>query len=183
MPNPANQLIYEVSGVTAFENNLGLSLGNGLFVFGVFLFRKYLLTTNWRITLLFTHGALAIAGISGIMIIYNTWGAQNGWFYMWQNSLPSIIQGLCQVLSSLAVIEISPPGLEATVYELIISCMNSSSSLAIALQTQFSDFFHMHDVAQGHWEAHGCSAHSASVPDAVCHTYTRHMTTASIFTL
>jgi len=130
----------------------------------------------------FTHGAIAVAGVFGIMVIHNTFGAQNGWFYMWQNSVPQLIFGLCQVLSNLAIIEISPPGLEATAYELIISCTNSAISLGSVFTDIFSDQFDMDDIS-AHWTDSHCSAHSATPADPICHTYTRNLTNATTVTL
>lgn len=187
MLNPALQLIAMVAQPSAFQNALGASIGNGLFVLGVFLFRKYLLTKNWRITLMFTYSCLACAVIFGIMIIHNTFGfAQNGWFYMAQNSLPQIIQGLCQVLSCLAVIEISPPGLEATIYELLISSMNGATTLGVAIQSAFAAPFDLNEISAPEWRDHHCSSSNGTWgdnPDPICHTYTRNMTNASIMTI
>ncbi len=44
--------------------------------------------------------------------------------------------GLSQVLYSMAVIELSYPGLEATTYELLISVSNSASTVSGILSTQ-----------------------------------------------
>eukprot|EP00438_Fugacium_kawagutii_P015177 Skav227602 [mRNA] locus=scaffold1141:353819:355849:+ [translate_table: standard] len=44
------------------------------------------------------------------------WGVgQDGWFYAFGSNILMIIQGIAQVLSSLAVVEISPSGYEASV--------------------------------------------------------------------
>merc|ERR1712054_635077 len=51
-----------------------------------------------------------------------------------------------QVVSSLAVVEISPPGLEATVYELLISAGNGAQSLAVAFQTMFGNIFELSNI-------------------------------------
>merc|ERR1712224_503892 len=77
----------------------------------------------------------------------DTWGiSQNGWFYMFQNSIPMLIQGIGQVVGSLAVVEISPPGLEATVYELLTSATNGAISLSTTLQTSFGKVFGVDDI-------------------------------------
>jgi len=187
MLNPAVQLIAMIAEPSAFQNALGASIGNGLFVFGVFLFRKYLITKNWRITLVFTYGALAVAVTFGIMIIHNTFGfAQNGYFYMAQNALPQMIQGLSQVLSCLAVIEISPPGLEATIYELLISCMNGATSLGVALQTALAAPFNLDRIDAVSWSDNHCSSQNGTWgdhPEPACKGFVRDMTNASIMTM
>jgi hypothetical protein len=187
MLNPALQPIAMIASPSSFQNSLGASIGNGLFVFGVFLFRKFLLTKNWRYTLVFTYGGLGICVIFGIMIIHNTFGfSQNGWFYMFQNSVPQIIQGLSQVLSCLAVIEISPAGLEATIYELLISSMNGGQTLGVAIQSAFAAPFDLDDITGPDWAMHHCSSSNGTWgdhPDPICHTYVRNMTNASWMTI
>merc|ERR1712070_414798 len=63
-----------------------------------------------------------------------------------QSSVPLLIQGIGQVVSSLAVVEVSPPGLEATVYELLISASNGAISLAVAFQTIFGNVFQLSEI-------------------------------------
>merc|ERR1712178_579569 len=102
MQNPANQLLITASAPSNFQTSLGASLGNMAFVAGVWMFRKYLLTYNWRITLIWTHSTIALLGITGLMIIYDSFGiGQNGWMYMFSFNGPNFIQGLQQVLSML----------------------------------------------------------------------------------
>jgi len=187
MQNPALQPIAMVAEPSSFQNSLGASIGNGLFVGGVWLFRKYLLKKNWRYTLVFTYGLLGMCVIFGIMIIHNTFGfAQNGWFYMFQNAVPQLIQGLSQVLSCLAVIEISPPGLEATIYELLISSMNGATTLGVALQSAFAGPFDLNDISGTLWAENHCAANNGTWsvnPSPICSTWSRNMTNASYMTI
>merc|ERR1712046_396537 len=63
-------------------------------------------------------------------MIFNVGGfGQRGWFYAFGNNIMLLIQGVQQVLSSLSVIEISPAGFEASIYEFLISVGNSGISL------------------------------------------------------
>lgn len=187
MQNPALQPIAMVASPSSFQNSLGASIGNLLFVIGVWLFRKYLLTKNWRYTLVVTYGGLGVCVIFGIMIVNNTFGfSQNGWFYMFQNAMPQFIQGLSQVLSCLAVIEISPPGLEATIYELLISSMNGAQTLGVAFQSAFAAPFNLDDITGTDWAADHCSSSNGTWgndPAPICHTYAQNMTNASYMTL
>lgn len=183
MQNPALQDIAMVAAPSSFQNSLGASIGNGLFVFGVWLFRKFLLTKNWRYTLVFTYVLLGVCVIFGIMIVHDTFGfSQNGWFYMFQNSVPQLIQGLSQVLSCLAVIEISPPGLEATIYELLISSMNGAQTLGVAFQTAFAAPFDLGDISGDGWDNNHCAAGNAN-PAPICNTWILNMTNASWMTI
>lgn len=186
MQNPALNLIAMVANPSNFQSSLGVFLGNATFVVGVWLFRKYLIAYNWRITLIWTHGMISICGLLSIMIVWDTWGiSQNGWFYMFQSNIPMVIQGLCQVLSCLAVIEISPVGLESTIYELLISSMNGAQSLGVALQSQLAAPFQL-DVTQSNWTSYGCdAAKSAGVSrnETMCGSYETRMSSATWMTL
>lgn len=186
MLNPALQDIAMVANPTSFQNALGASLGNFLFVIGVFLFRKYLLTYNWRITLVWTYALIALGSLFCVMMVHNTWGAQSGWFYMIQNALPMFVQGLCQVLTCLAVIEISPAGLEATIYEMMISAMNGAQSLQAALQSQLAGPFKLGAINANDWADNHCARNNGTWGDTaapICHTWEERMVGASWMTL
>merc|ERR1719414_232020 len=186
MANPALAPIAMIANPSNFQSSLGVFLGNATFVAGVWLFRKYLIAYNWRITLIWTHGLISVCGILSVMIVWDTWGiSQNGWFYMFQSNIPMVIQGLCQVLSCLAVIEISPAGLESTIYELLISCMNGALALSAALQSQLAAPFQLH-ITAANWTSNGCDAANTAgvVRDAaVCDAYESRMSTATWMTL
>jgi len=94
-----------------------------------------------------------------------------GGFYMFQANVPNFIQGVGQVVSSLAVIEVSPPGLEATIYELLISAFNGALALAAVLQTQFGRLFSLEDI-----NAKAFDQHPDKIPE-----YERKLATATIF--
>lgn len=138
------------------------------------MFRKFFLQTNWRFTLFMTQAMTGLCSALAIMIVYDTWGiSRNGWFYMFQSNIPNFIQGIGQVVSSLAVIEISPAGLEATIYELIISSMNGANALAAVLQTQFGGLFSVEDI-----NAQAFHDHPEMIP-----TYEGKLATATLFCL
>lgn len=147
MVNPANSPIAAIARPTNIQSGIGAFLGNLFFVVGVWIFRKFFMAKNWRFTLFMTQAFVAICSALAIMIVYNTWGiSQNGWFYMFQNSIPMLIQGIGQVVGSLAVVEISPPGLEATIYELLTSATNGAISLSSTLQTTFGKVFEVDEI-------------------------------------
>lgn len=185
MLNPALAPIAMIANASNFESSLGVFLGNAAFVAGVWLFRKYLIAYNWRFTLIWTHGLISVCGILAVMIVYDTWGiSQNGWFYMFQSNIPSVIQGLCQVLSCLAVIEISPAGLESTIYELLISSMNGALALSAALQSQFAAPFKLGVITLPAWKENGCGTHSLEPRNNdVCGGYETRMSAATWTTL
>merc|ERR1712217_77135 len=89
-----------------------------------------------------------------MLVIYNAWGVgQDGWFYAIGGALPSIIQGIAQVLASLAVAEISPDGSEATVYEFLTTMHNSAIALSANLMNIFIPVFSLREITRTAYEA------------------------------
>jgi hypothetical protein len=172
--NPANNSIASISKPTSIQNGIGSILGTGSLVAGIWVFRKFFMATSWRITLFMSQFFLAIASFSSMMSIYDTFGiSRNGWFYMASANLPSFIQGIGRVVSSLAIVEISPKGLEATVFELLVSANNGAISMNTALMTVFAAPFQLDDVNSESWDAH---------PEMVP-TYQTRMMLSTVFSL
>jgi hypothetical protein len=172
--NPANNGIASISKPTNIQTGIGAVLGNLSLLGGVWFFRRFLMATSWRSTLFMSEFMLAVTSALSLMSIYDTWGiSRNGWFYMFTSNLPAFIQGVGRIVSSLAIIEISPAGLEATVYELLVSANNGAISLNTALQTVFAAPFQLDDVNSESW---------AKNPDMVP-TYQRRLMLATVFTL
>jgi hypothetical protein len=117
---------------------------------------------------------LALTGVTALMSIYDTWGiSRNGWFFMFSSYMPALIQGVGRVVGSLAIIEISPKGLEATVYELLISANNGAMSLNTAFMTVLAAPFQLEDINSRSWDAH---------PEMVP-AYEERMMLATVFSL
>merc|ERR1712137_1141431 len=132
--NPATAAIQDITSVSTLMALTGNMVGMGLFSIGVCIFRNYFMNVNWRYTLLWTNCFNVVNIALFFPMIYNWAGAQNGWFVSIAPSILQIIVGIAQVLTSLAVVEISPPGMEATVYEFLTQVHNA----AITLNTIFS---------------------------------------------
>jgi hypothetical protein len=141
---------------------------------GIWVFRRFFMAKSWRVVLFMSQFFLALAGALSLMSIYDTWGiSRNGWFYMFSSYMPAIIQGIGQVVSSLAIVEIAPKGLEATVYELLISANNGAMSLNTAFMTVFAAPFQLDDVNSESWDQY---------PEMVP-TYQSRMMWATVFSL
>jgi len=172
--NPASNAVVSISKPTSIQNGLGAVLGNFCMVVGIGIFRKYFMATSWRVTLFMSQFFLAVTSLTALMSIYDTWGiSRNGWFFMFSSYIPALIQGVGRVVSSLAIIEISPKGLEATVYEILISANNGAISLNAALMTIFAAPFQLADVNSQSWDQH---------PDMVPE-YMNRMMLATVFSL
>jgi hypothetical protein len=73
----------------------------------------------------------------------------------------------------LAIVEISPRGLEATIYELLVSANNGAISLNTALQSVFAGPFQLEDISSVSW-----AKHPEMVP-----TYQYRLMLATVFSL
>jgi hypothetical protein len=172
--NPASNAVTSISKPTSIQTGIGAVLGNLCMVAGVWIFRRFFMATSWRVTLFMSEFFLALTGVTALMSIYDTWGiSRNGWFFMFSSYIPALIQGVGRVVSSLAIIEISPKGLEATVYELLISANNGAMSLNTAFMTVFAAPFQLDDVNSNNWDSH---------PDMVP-AYQERMMLATVFSL
>merc|ERR1712050_210863 len=92
---------------------------------------------------------------------------------MLSGNLPAFIPGIGWVVGSLAIVEISPKGLEATVFELLISANNGAISMNAAIQTAFGEPFQLDDVNSDSWDLH-----PEMVPE-----YQSGMMSATVFSL
>jgi len=86
------------------------------------------------------------------IMIYNVGGiGQNPWFFVFGNNVLNIIQGVSQVLSSLAVVEVAPRGFEASVYEFLTTMHNAGITLNLNLMGIFQPMFEVSDIiSPGH---------------------------------
>lgn len=132
--NPATAGIQDITSVSTLMTLSGNMVGMGLFSIGVYLFRTYFMNVNWRFTLFWTNCFNVVNILLFLPMIHNWGGLQNGWCISIAPSILQIIVGIAQVLTSLAVVEISPPGMEATIYEFLTQVHNA----AITLNTIFS---------------------------------------------
>merc|ERR1719215_342678 len=95
---------------------------------------------------------MAMNGIFQFVMIYNVGGfGQTGWFFVFGNNILAIIQGVAQVLSSLAVVEVAPKGFEASVYEFLTTMHNAGITLNLNLMGMLQPLFGVSDIiAHGH---------------------------------
>ncbi len=123
------QLTQFQSGIDGFTTSLAL-------VFAVWLFKKYLITKNWRYTQWMSASVSIAFGLLWIPVYYDSAGLMNAWYTIFIDLDQSFVSGFAQVLFSLTVIELSKPGLEATTYELIITVANACGMVNGIIGTQ-----------------------------------------------
>lgn len=160
LQNPALNIIAYIASPSTFQISLGTLAGNLLFLLGVWMFRTFFINRNWRITFLWTAVLLAFTGGIQLMVIFNVGGfAQNGWFYAFGSNVMLLIQGVQQVLSSLAVMEVAPAGFEATVYEFLTSIANSGITLNSNLMNIFVPIFQLNGIEDKYHHEPGMQEH------------------------
>lgn len=140
--NPAQNVIQSIVSPSTLQNGVGSLFGNLIFLVGVSIFRTYLMDKNWRWTFVATGTIMAMNGIFQFVMIYNVGGfGQTGWFFVFGNNILAIIQGVAQVLSSLAVVEVAPKGFEASVYEFLTTMHNAGITLNLNIMGLLQPIF------------------------------------------
>lgn len=179
--NPAANIIAFIAGPTTLQNSVGTLAGNVTFLIGVILFRRFFMNRNWRVTFVWTTMLLATNCGFQLLVIFNAWGVgQDGWFYAFGNNVLMIIQGIAQVLSSLAVVEVAPVGFEATVYEFLTTIHNAGITLNSNFQNLFVPIFHLNGIACNYFPNPKHDCHS---PNLGHDYYDQAMAKSTYFTL
>ena len=105
-------------------------------VFAVWIFQRFLIRKNWRITHYLSSIFANLLGLLWLLPYYSIDKTRNPWFTIFIDLDQSFVNGLSQVLYSMAVIEISRAGQEATTYELVITVNNAAIALSGVFATQ-----------------------------------------------
>jgi hypothetical protein len=150
--NPAQNVLQQIVNPSSLNQGVGSMFGNVIFLVGVWIFRTYLMDRNWRYTFIATGLIMALNSVFMYLMIYNAWGiGQSPWFFVFGNNILQIIQGVSQVLSSLAVVEVAPKGFEASVYEFLTTINNAGITLNYNLMGIFQPIFKVSAIiADGH---------------------------------
>lgn len=127
---------YYVIGLTNFQSGIDTITSYLALVAGVMVFKKFLIKKSWRFTSYLSVIVTSVLGLMWLLAYYDVGGLRNGWFTIFIDMDKSFTQGLSQVLYSMAVIELSQPGLEATTYELMTSLGNAAMTVSGILATQ-----------------------------------------------
>jgi hypothetical protein len=83
-----------------------------------------------------------------------------GYFYQIQADLPALMQAIAFCLVQLIVVDIAPPGLEASVYEFLLTAVNISQSVASILQAILTRAMDLDNLGGGDYKAY----HNVSSP-------------------
>jgi len=113
-------------------------------------------------------GILFMNGVFQFVMIYNVGGfGQTGWFFVFGNNILAIIQGVSQVLSSLAVVEIAPKGFEASIYEFLTTMHNAGITLNLNIMGLLQPVFHVNEIVDN---GYNCQKSCQMPGTSVCST-------------
>ena len=127
---------YYIIRLTNLEAGIDTITTYMALVAGIWIFKRYLINRNWRITQYSSTIISALMSIIWIAPYYNSGGTMNAWFTIFIDLDQQFVQGLAQVLYSMAVIELAKPGLEATTYELLVTVGNAALLVNGIISTQ-----------------------------------------------
>lgn len=131
-----NYLQYYVIILTNFEAGIDSTSTYACLVLAIYIFQTYLMNTNWRTTQYFAVIFSAILGLLWIPAYYNFSGTRTAWYTIFVDLDQSFVNGLTQVIYSLAVMELAKPGQEATTFELVATVGNAACAMSGIFATQ-----------------------------------------------
>jgi len=139
--------IVELSGMMMGLDNVTTYL---TLCVGIWLFKHYLIRYNWRWTQIWTTVTLASLNLAWLIpALDRSSAARSPWLCIFIDSSEQFVQGITQVMMSMAIVELAPVGLEATCYELLVSVANSFITLNVVVSTQLMGPFKLSQVGVG----------------------------------
>eukprot|EP00981_Chlorochromonas_danica_P001508 scaffold326_cov169-Ochromonas_danica.AAC.9 len=151
---------YYIIKLTNFQSGIDTITTYAALVLAVWIFQKYLINRNWRYTQFASTFIAAIMGLVWLVPFHNTGGLMDPWFTIFIDLDTQFVQGLAQVLYSMAVIELAVPGQEATTYELIVTVGNAALTLNGVISTQLLTPM---DAVSCDDDTNGCSSNSVDI--------------------
>jgi len=144
--NPADTLVAQIANPDGITLGLGTMLNYAVMIAGLWLFKKYFLDKNMRTLSMWCYASCAVLQLLELIVTYAGHFPGAGWFYILQQDLPQITQAIAFALMQIAIVEIAPHGLEASVYELLVSFNNIAKGLASVIQNQMTESFHLKGI-------------------------------------
>jgi len=152
--NPAAVALATIVAPTPLQLNLAAFLSKVLFVCGIWVFRRFFMARNWRVTCCWIHVLLLLEGAFYLLVIYDIDGiGQSGLFYCFGDCPINMIVSMSQVVSLLAAAEISKSGLEATTYELLTTMHNVAIALNASIGNSLIAAFDINQINHDVYEA------------------------------
>jgi len=125
-------------------------LGTVLFVIGILIFKTWFLRKNWRMLTAMVGVFLLMDSGFTFMTIYDVGGfGQDAWFVslgpaVW---IADVANGFKWQIMSLPVLEIAPPGLEATTLEIYCAVAHGAGTMAATIKNTLIPVFHINSIS------------------------------------
>merc|ERR1712048_156742 len=155
--NPADQVVSDIADANSLQTGLGTILSYLMLVLGLQLFKNYFLHGNLRTISIWCYFLNALLQLPELPLVYlgYKWPATlTGYFYQIQADLPALMQAIAFCLVNLIVVDIAPPGLEASVYEFLLTSINISQSVASVLQAILTRAMDLDNLGGGAYKAY-----------------------------
>lgn len=132
MINPADQAASDIASPDALQLSLGTMGSYALLMWGLQLYKRYFLNSNKRFLTIWTYCTAAVLQLLELGIIYKGLEMSKkavGWFYIIQSDMPSLMQAISFCLVQITVAEFAPAGMEASLYEFLLTAANISITI------------------------------------------------------
>merc|ERR1712151_678195 len=142
--NPADGVVSNIANANSLQTGVGTAGSYLLLVLGLQLFKRCGNGANLRNISIACYIMNTALQLPELFLVY--WGVKwssntAGWFYQIQNDLPSVLQGISFCLLQLVIVDIAPTGLEASLYEFLLTATNQAQTVAILLQGMMAKWF------------------------------------------
>jgi len=138
MTNPADQAVQDISSPNGTQMSFGTIGGYLLLMVGIQMYKRYLLQSNQRLVSTWCYIVSALLQLAELAIVFNgvnMAASVSGWFYVIQQDLPQLTQAVAFCLVQIAVAEIAPAGMEASVYEFLLTTSNIAITVGAIFTT------------------------------------------------
>ena len=138
------------AGVHNLQAQLSGIIGNGIFIVGLFIVKRYLLKTNWRVIIAGTTVLLNI--IDAVFTYFTVYDViRNQYFYLGETVVVMVPAAARFMVTTFVVVEVAKDGQEGMTYSLLTMLHNLGGPMARAFSNQiFAWFDGLSDVNNYH---------------------------------
>jgi len=184
--NPADQIVSDIADANSIQTGTGTILSYAFLIVGIQLFKNFFLNGNLRTLSIWAYLMNALLQLPELPLVYLGWKwppTVTGYFYQVQSDLPSLMQAIAFCLVQLIVVDIAPPGLEASVYEFLLTAVNISQSVASILQAILVRAMDLNSLNGGVYKGYHNENNSSTYNLTKYHYYESRMATGIYVTV
>merc|ERR1719215_1455570 len=134
-PANANDVQYVWAMVQPLQASMMNVIGYCLFSLGLYIVKRYLLNTSWRMMILVSLSCINILDcFTSMFTIFDV--IRNPYFFVGPGALQQLANGIFYISGSFVSVEVCDPGFEATTYGLLTTVHNLAIPLAVLIGNQ-----------------------------------------------